>query len=82
MGSCVDTVTVYEYHKGHSEIISIPLAFWTVDETRPSEAHGQVKRGDWTGKKERESRSAVSKHGDRGVSGLGYGRQPVPTVPI
>ena len=30
--------------------------------------------------KNRERRSAVSKHGDRGGSGLGYGRQLVPTV--
>ena len=32
--------------------------------------------------KKRESRSAVSKHRDRTGSGLGYGRQLVPTVPI
>ena len=32
--------------------------------------------------KEGESRSSVSKHGDRGGLGMGYGRQLVPAVVI
>ena len=70
----------YRY-KGHSEIIDTTLAFWTLSEIKHSD-HSKVKRVDWNGKKKRESRSAVSKHGDRGGSGLGYGRQQVPTVLI
>ena len=42
----------------------------------------QSKEGRLNWKKERESRSAVSTHGDRGGSGLGYGRQQVPTALI
>ena len=59
--------------KGHSEITDTSLAFWTLEEIQNS-AQSKVKREDWTGGKKRESRLAVSKHGDRDSSGLGYGR--------
>ena len=67
--------------QGHSEIIDIPLAFWTLDEIKSS-AHSKVKREDWTGGKREKVGQLYSKHRDRGGSGLGCGRQLLPTVLI
>ena len=63
-------------HEGHSEIIVTPLAFWTLDEIKHS-AHSKMKREDWTGRKREKVGQllAVSKHGDKSDSGLGYGRE-------
>ena len=68
-------------YEGHSEIIDTSWAFWTLGEIKNS-AHSEGKRENLTGRKKGESRSAVSKHGDRGGSGLGYGRKLGTIVPI
>ena len=61
------------WYEGYSEIIDIPLAFWTLSEIKNS-PRSKVKREDWTGKKT-EIRPAVSKHGDKEDSGLGHSRK-------
>ena len=69
-----------QLHEGHFETIESSLAFWPLGEMEKF-AHSKAKREDWNSRK-REKVGQLFPSTETEGSGLDYGRQLVPTVPI